>query len=74
MNNIVNNFANYLENEQIKTHYSFEEMADFIETLSDSYMLKDYLIYALNRMPFRKFNFVIDNSGNYRQKGLHSLQ
>ncbi len=44
-------------------------MADFAEQLDDSNKLKTKLINALNkRKPFREFKFVIDNSGEYRQK------
>ena len=69
MEKIDNNFTDYVEIEQMESHDSFEIMADFIETLSDSDKLKDKLIDALNKnKPFREFKFVIDNSGIYRQK------
>jgi hypothetical protein len=48
---------------------SFNIMAEFAETLPDHLRLKSRLIDALNkRKPFREFKYVIDNSGEYRQK------
>ena len=64
-----NNFNEYKEIDSLESHDSFEIMVDFVETLSDSNELKDNLIDALNsNKPFRGFKFLIDNSGEYRQK------
>ena len=67
--NLENDFSDYVEIEQMKSHESFEIMTDFVETLSDSNQLKYKLINALNKKkPFKEFKFIIDNSGDYRQK------
>ncbi|MCX6238718.1 MAG: UPF0158 family protein [Bacteroidia bacterium] len=69
MEKLDDNFFDYKEIDQLESSDSFEIMADFVETLSDSNNLKNKLIDALNRgRPFRGFKFVIDNSGEYRQK------
>ncbi len=69
MEKLDNNFDGYKEIDGLKSHDSFEIMADFVETLPDSNKLKNKLIAPLNReRPFREFKFVIDNSGEYRQK------
>lgn len=67
--NLENDFSDYVEIEPMKSHESFEIMTDFVETLSDSNQLKYKLINALNKKkPFKEFKFIIDNSGDYRQK------
>jgi hypothetical protein len=44
-------------------------MADFADQLDDKLKLKSDLIQSLNKKkPFREFNFVIHNSGKYRQQ------
>ena len=64
-----NNFCDYAEIEQMKSHDNFQIMTDFIETLTDSNKLKVKLLYALNKKkPFREFMYVIDNAAFYRQK------
>lgn len=69
MEKLENDFSDYVEIEQMKSHESFEIMTDFVETLSDSNQLKYKLINALNKKkPFKEFKFIIDNSGDYRQK------
>ena len=69
MEKFDNNFDEYKEIDGLESHDSFEIMADFVETLSDSNNLKNRLISALNQnRPFREFKFMIDNSGEYRQK------
>ena len=48
---------------------SLKMMREFIGTLSDSNSLKETLLDAMNKSKaFREFKFVIDNSGDYRQK------
>jgi len=69
MEKLDHNYGDYREIAQLESSDSFEIMADFVETLSDSNRLKDKLIDALNkRKPFREFKFVIDHSGEFRQK------
>jgi len=63
------NFSDFIEIEQLRSRDSFEIMTDFVDSLSDSNKLKNRLINALNKKkPFREFKFVIDNSGEFRQK------
>lgn len=69
MEKLDNNFGDYREIAQLESRDSFEIMADFVETLSDSNRLKDILIDSLSKKkPFSRFKYVIDNSGEYRQK------
>lgn len=69
MKKLNDNFDEYKEIDSLGSHDSFEIMGDFIQTLSDSNKLKGKLIVALNRRkPFAGFKFLIDNSGDYRQK------
>jgi hypothetical protein len=64
-----NNFDAYFEIDQLESKDSFEIMADFTEQLDDTIKLKSLLIKSLNKKkPFREFNFVIHNSGVYRQQ------
>ena len=52
-----------------KSSDSFEIMVQFIKTLHDDHELRDTLSQALTqRKPFQEFKFIIDNSGDYRQK------
>jgi len=69
MEKLDNNFNDYREIAQLGSSDSFEIMADFVGTLSDSNRLKVKLIDALNKKkPFLEFKFVIDNSGEFRQR------
>ena len=64
-----NDFGSYKEIEQLHSSDSFRIMADFTEQLSENERLQNQLITALNRKhPFRNFNFIIENSGVYRQQ------
>ena len=66
---LENNFADYYEFEQLESRDSFLIMGQFAEMLEDSNHLKQRLFDALNKSkPFRQFKFIIDNSGEYRQK------
>ena len=66
---IERNQENYNEIESLKSFESFKIMENFVYTLVDSSALKGKLKSALNKKkPFREFKFVIDNSGEYRQK------
>jgi hypothetical protein len=68
INELDENWGNYLEIERMESHESFDIMVKFAEDV-DSRELHDTLINALNRKhPFRNFKWVIDNSGPYRQK------
>ncbi len=59
---------NYIRFEPMESRDSYRVMEDFAYTV-DSPGLKNDLIDALNRRgPFQNFKFVIDNSGEYRQK------
>ncbi|WP_044206791.1 UPF0158 family protein [Flammeovirga sp. OC4] len=47
---------------------SYRDMEAFVETVDDA-KLQDELVEALNKKgPFRNFKWVIDNSGEYRNK------
>ncbi len=69
LEDLENNAADYVEIEPLSSKESFNIMVDFAETLSMPQTLKKQLIDALNKKkPFREFKFVVDNSGEYRQK------
>lgn len=69
MEKLDNNLHDFKEFEQLESIDSFEIMAQFADTFADSNKLKNKLIDALNKKkPFREFKYVIDNSGEYRQK------
>ena len=58
----------YFEIEKMESHDSFKIMEAFAETV-DSVRLRNSLINALSqRKPFSKFKYLIDNSGDYREK------
>lgn len=62
------NWDKYIQIEKMESHDSFDLMADFAESV-DNKELRDSLINALNRKhPFRNFKWVVDNSGDYRQR------
>jgi hypothetical protein len=68
LNELEENWDKYIEIERMKSHESFEIMADFAETVDDK-DLQNKLILSLNkRHPFQNFKWQIDNSGPYRQK------
>jgi hypothetical protein len=68
LNELDENWGNYLEIERMESHISFDVMVEFAEDV-DSRELHDTLINVLNRKhPFGNFKWVIDNSGPYRQK------
>jgi hypothetical protein len=61
-------FTAYIEIEAMESKDSFQVMADFAEQLTDK-KLQRKLYNALNkRNPFREFKFIIDNSGEQRQR------
>lgn len=64
---LENNFGDYDEIEPMQSRDAFEIMVGFTEQLADNNRLKNKLIFALNsKKPFREFNYVIDNSVEYR--------
>jgi len=68
LNELDENWGNYLEIERMESHESFDIMVEFAEDV-DSRELHDTLNNVLNRkQPFSNFKWVIDNSGPYRQK------
>ncbi len=59
---------NYQEIYAMQANDSFKIMADFTEQLTDE-KLQEKLINALSKKgPFRQFKFVINNSGEYRER------
>lgn len=65
---IDDNPDDYLEIEKMDSRDSFRMMEGFIYIV-DSKKLKNDLIYALNqKKPFSRFKYIIDCSGEYRQK------
>jgi hypothetical protein len=61
-------FINYCEVEAMESRDSFQVMEDFADQVSDT-RLQSKLFDALNkRHPFREFKFVIDNSGEQRER------
>ena len=62
------NWTDYIEIERMDSRESFLVMEDFAYSV-DSASLQEKLINALNRSkPFSNFKWIIDNSGDYRQK------
>lgn len=63
-----NNFTDYYEIDKWTSSEAFEIMSEFADRLTDN-NLQSRLIDALRKnKPFRKFKFVIDNSGDFRQQ------
>src|SRR3954449_4635145 len=61
-------FMDYWEIEAMESRDSFQVMKDFADQLSDT-RLQNKLYNSLSkRHPFREFKFLIDNSGEQRQK------
>lgn len=68
INEIEENWENYIEFDAMTSDYSFRVMADFIDTVDNS-KLQQRLVDALNRRkPFQNFKWISDNSGKYRQQ------
>lgn len=64
---IDENWDDYIEFDNLESHESFEIMEDFAESIDDA-RLQEKLFHALNKSkPFRNFKWEIDNSGEYRQ-------
>jgi len=66
---LENNWDDYVEIEKPHSSDSYEFMLDFAEQLEDDNKLKSKLFEALKKnKPFRRFMFEIDNSGKHRQE------
>jgi len=64
---LENNFNDYYEIEKWSSNEAFELMSEYAEQVLDE-KLQSRLFEALRKnKPFRAFNFVIDNSENFRQ-------
>lgn len=67
INEIEENWGDYIEFDGMTSSSSFNLMVDFAETI-DNNRLQGRLINALNKAkPFQNFKWQIDNSGEYRQ-------
>lgn len=65
---IESDYNDFAEIEPLESRDTFTIMSQFVESVNDM-DLKNKLITALNkRSPFREFKFVIDYSGESRQK------
>lgn len=65
---LENNFSDYYEIDKWTTSEAFEIMSEFAEQVTDN-KLQSQLFNALRKnKPFKEFKFVIDNSGDSRQK------
>ena len=68
LDHLEENWDKYVEIDRMESHESFEIMEDFAESIDDA-RLQEKLFHALNKSkPFRNFKWVIDNSGEYRQR------
>jgi hypothetical protein len=66
---VKKNKKNFVLIECPNSHQSYRIMSDFADVLEDSNPLALLLRAALQeRKPFSKFRFVIDNSGDYRER------
>lgn len=65
---IEENYEEYIAFDRMNTNQSFELMADFADSL-DNENIRRKLVTALNKSkPFRNFKWAIDNSGDYRNQ------
>lgn len=65
---LENNFSEYLEIDKWTSNQAFKIMSEFTEQLTEN-NLQNRLFEALRKSkPFREFNFVIDNSDDFRQQ------
>jgi hypothetical protein len=59
----------YFEIEKWSSHEGYNMMLEFAEQLESDNPLQDQLIEALNKKkPFREFNFIIHDSGDFREE------
>ena len=69
MEKLEEDFTSYKEIEALDSRESFQIMAEFAEGLKGANRLQERLIDALNKKhPFRNFKYIIDNSGEYRDR------
>lgn len=69
LDELENNFDEYMEIAKPNSNDSFEIMLNFVESLDYKNNLKQQLANALQKSkPFRHFKFLIDNSGPCRQQ------
>jgi acyl carrier protein len=68
IDDLEENFQDYVEFEKMSSRESFQVMADFVEEVDDIEFRKR-LIWSLNRAhPFRNFKDEIDYQGYYRER------
>ena len=68
INDLEENWDNYVEIPKMESRESYDLMTDYTETVNND-NLQNRLINALNRShPFRNFKQIIDDSGPYRQQ------
>ncbi len=68
LEDLEENWGDYLEIDGMSSDDSFNVMADFVEEI-DNPFLHERLINALKKSkPFRNFKQVIDDSGKYRER------
>ncbi|OGU16668.1 MAG: hypothetical protein A2X61_10820 [Ignavibacteria bacterium GWB2_35_12] len=58
----------YLMIEPMDSHESFRVMDDFIETVDNDKLAHELKIALEKKQPFQNFKYVINNSGEYREK------
>jgi hypothetical protein len=63
-----NNFLEYIEIEKWTSNQAFEMMSEFAGLLKDKNLQNKLFDSLQKKRPFREFKFLIDNSGDYRQK------
>ena len=65
---VEDNQSDFVDFEMMDSREGFVVMEDFTDSVDDQ-DLKDELISALNRpKPFSNFKWIVDNSGDYRQR------
>ena len=63
------NSSDYFEIEKWSSHEGYNMMLEFAEQLESDNPLQVQLIEALNKKkPFREFNFIIHDSGDFREE------
>lgn len=65
---LENNHTDYYEIEKWTTSDAFEIMKEFAEQLTEKNLQSRLFIALKKNKPFRKFKFVINNSGDFRQQ------
>lgn len=65
---LENNYTDYYEIDKWTTSDAFETMKEFAEQLTEKNLQSRLFIALKKNKPFRKFKFVINNSGDFRQQ------